>query len=212
MLQKAPDQARLVEAAGEQHDLRGLDREDLADAYRRLRLAVKHAVTDDAEMLAEFDRISRRLEEAAAASIGDIIDTDPYVSVASWQELKDVVRRGVEIGSHTVDHCRLTGIDRERVAQQLADSMQQLEQRVGEKCRHFCYPNGDYDAGVAEQVREAGYASAVTTETGLNSIGDDLMTLRRFAMPGKADGFANLMAISGLSQLPVIGRLARRGA
>ncbi|MBT8080887.1 MAG: polysaccharide deacetylase family protein [Gammaproteobacteria bacterium] len=210
-LQKAPDEARLVDAAGEAHDLRGLDREGLAAAYRRMRLAVKNSVADDEQMLAAFDRISGQLEEAADASISDIIDTDPYVSVASWQELREAAARGgVEIGSHTVNHCRLTGIDAHSVAQQLTDSMQHLEQRVGEGCRHFCYPNGNYDADVAGQVRAAGYASAVTTENGLNAVGDDLMTLRRFAMPGKEDAFTNLMAISGLSQLPVIRRFASR--
>ena len=209
-LQKAPDEARLVEAVGAQHDLRGLDRGQLAEAYKRMRLGVKNSVPDDEQMLAEFDRISAQLEEAADTSIRDIIDTDPYVSVASWQELKDVARRGVEIGSHTVDHCRLTGIDRERVAQQLKDSMQQVAAGVELECRHFCYPNGDHDAGVAEQVREAGYTSAVTTDNGLNGVGDDLMTLRRYAMPARKDAFANLMAISGLTQLPVLRRIAGR--
>ncbi len=207
-LQKAPDEARQVEANGERYDLRRLDRKQLAEGYRRLRLGVKNSVPDDEQMLAEFDRISGQLEEAASTSIRDIIDTDPYVSVASWQELQDVARRGVEIGSHTVDHCRLTGVGTGRVAQQLTDSREHLEQRVGAECRHFCYPNGDYDAGVAEQVREAGYTSAVTTDNGLNNIGDDLMTLRRYAMPGRDDAFANLLAISGLSQLPVLRRFA----
>lgn len=209
-LQKAPDEARQVDAVGERHDLRQLDRTQLAEAYKRLRLGVKNSVTDDAQMLAEFDRISTQLEKAADTSIRDIIDTDPYVSVATWRELREAARRGVEIGSHTVDHCRLTGVDPERVAQQLADSMQHLEQHVELECRHFCYPNGDHDAAVAEQVREAGYASAVTTENGLNAIGDDLMTLRRFAMPVKADAFSNLMAISGFLHLPVIRRFASR--
>ena len=209
-LQKAPDEARQVEAVGQSYDLRQLDRKQLAEGYKRLRLGVKNTVPDDEQMLSEFDRISGQLEEAANTSIRDIIDTDPYVSVASWQELRDVAQRGVEIGSHTVDHCRLTGVDKERVAQQLTDSMQHLQERVGEECRHFCYPNGDYDAGVAEQVRDAGYASAVTTDNGLNGVGDDLMTLRRYAMPAKDNAFGNLMAVSGLGQMPVLRRIAGR--
>lgn len=209
-LQRAPQASRLIEAVGETYDLRDLDGEALADAYRRMRLAVKNSVSDDEQMLAEFDRISTELERAAGTSIRDIIDTDPYVSVATWSQLTDVANDGVEIGSHTVNHCRLTGIPADAVALQLADSKQQLTQQIGQPCAHFCYPNGDYDAAVVEQVRDTGYASAVTTEKGLNRVGDELMTLRRYAMPTHASAFSNLLDISGFRELPGISKMLDR--
>ena len=209
-LQQAPEEARLIEALGKTYDLRNLDRPSLAEGYRRLRLGVKNSVPDDEQMLAEFDRISADLERAAGTSIRDIIDVDPYVAVATWEQLSDVAANGVDIGSHTVNHCRLTGIEHDEVAKQLAESKQTLEQKLDRSCRHFCYPNGDHDRSVAALVDKAGYISAVTTDNGLNRVGDDLMTLRRYPMPSGTDAFSNLLAVSGFTELPVIRRLAGR--
>lgn len=206
-LQRAPQEARLIEANGVTYDLRNLDRPALADGYKRLRLGVKNSVPDDAQMLAEFDRISSELERAAGTSVKEIIDDDPYASVASWSQLAAVAGEDVTIGSHTVDHCRLTGIPEGDVARQLTVSKQQLEDKIGRRCEHFCYPNGDHDGAVASQVKAAGYRSAVTTDNGLNAVGDDLMTLRRYAMPTHADAFKNLLDISGFYELPGVRKL-----
>lgn len=209
-LQHAPEEARLIEALGKSYDLRNLDRQSLAEGYRRLRLGVKNSVPDDEQMLAEFDRISTQLEEAAGTSIRDVIDVDPYVAVATWEQLSGVAADNVEIGSHTVNHCRLTGIDHAEVAKQLAESKEALERKLDRPCRHFCYPNGDHDRAVAALVDKAGYISAVTTDNGLNGVGDDLMTLRRYAMPSSTDAFSNLLAVSGFAELPVIRSVAGR--
>lgn len=203
-LQQAPEEARLIEALGKTYDLRNLDRKGLAEGYKRMRLGVKNSVPDDEQMLAEFDRISSELEQAAGTSVKDVIDADPFVAVATWQQLAEVAADGVEIGSHTVNHCRLTGIRHDEVAAQLAQSKTELEDRIDLPCKHFCYPNGDHDAAVAALVDEAGYTSAVTTDNGLNSVGDDLMTLRRYPMPGSTEAFSNLLAVSGFADLPVI--------
>ncbi len=209
-LQVAPDEARLIEAIGRTFDLRHLDRASLGERYRQMRLAVKESVADDETMLATFDEVSTQLEQAAGASITDIIDSDPWVSIATWSELRDASSAGVEIGSHTVDHCRLTAISRDAVATQLSASKQAVENGVKLACEHFCYPNGDFDTSIAEQVRSAGYRSAVTTQKGQNRIGDDLMTLRRYPMPCKADAFGNLLAVSGFGELPGIRHVAKR--
>lgn len=209
-LQHAPEEARLIEALGKTYDLRNLDRSALAEGYKRMRLGVKNSVPDDEQMLAEFDRISTALERAAGTSIKDVIDVDPYVAVATWEQLSGCAASGVEIGSHTVNHCRLTGIRHDEVARQLAESKSQLEQRIDGPCRHFCYPNGDHDESVATLVDEAGYSSAVTTDNGLNSVGDDLMTLRRYPMPTSSDTFSNLLAVSGFAELPVVRSILGR--
>ena len=209
-LQRAPQGARLIKALGRTYDLRNLDREALAEGYRRMRLGVKNSVSNDEKMLAEFDRISTELERAAGASVREVIDLDPFVAVATWSQLSDIAGRGVEIGSHTVNHSRLTGIEKDKVAKQLVESKQELEQRLGHRCLHFCYPNGDYDAGVTIQVNLAGYASAVTTTRGLNAVGDNLMTLRRYPMPSDVRAFENLLQISGFCELPGLRSLLDR--
>ncbi|MGH8168802.1 MAG: hypothetical protein ACREQ1_16300, partial [Woeseiaceae bacterium] len=53
----------------------------------------------------------------------------------------------------------------------------------------------------------AGYAAAVTTRMGLNRIGDNLYTLRRYPFPTKASALDNLFAISGIRNAPILSRL-----
>jgi peptidoglycan/xylan/chitin deacetylase (PgdA/CDA1 family) len=209
-LQMAPQAVRLIEAEGQAFDLRDLDRASLSEGYRRLRLHIKARAKNDEAMLKQFDSISSALESKAASAIVDVIDSDPFASVVTWNQLAEAGRAGVEIGSHTVDHLRLTAVPAGTVERQLVDSREEIADRTGQNCSHFCYPNGDFDGAVARQVRDAGYESAVTTSKGLNQVGHDLMTLRRFPMPGNTDAFNNLLAISGFAELPVIRRLVAR--
>ena len=43
----------------------------------------------------------------------------------------------------------------------------------------FAYPSGNYSPAVKALVAEAGYAAAVTTAPGYNSLGDDVFALKR---------------------------------
>jgi peptidoglycan/xylan/chitin deacetylase (PgdA/CDA1 family) len=209
-LQAAPDEARRFEASGLDFDLRGGSRAELANGYRQLRLAVKARIESDEEMLEVMHTLAESLEEAAGTSIEDVIGDDPFASVASWNELGKVAHDGVLIGSHTVDHLRLDGVDEHSMAGQLRYSKAEIEQRLGIECAFFCYPNGNFDAQVVAKTREAGYRAAVTTQRGLNAVGDDVYTLKRYGFPTRATAFDNLLAISGLAEAPVLRRLAGR--
>ncbi len=198
-LQKAPDDARLLHAVGRDFDLRGLDRAGLARGYQSLRLAVKNAVPDDAGMLAIFDELSAQLEAAAGTSIDAVLDRDPWAGIAGWDELRGAA--GVaDVGSHTVDHLRLDAIEPAEAERQLRESKAAVERELGTDCSLFCYPNGNYNAAVAALVHRVGYRGAVTTSSGLNAIGDDACTLRRYSFPNRATAFANRLAISGLRE------------
>ena len=205
-LQKSPEDARLIEANGATFDLRGLSREKLAEGYRTLRLSMKTIDNDDG-MLEALDGISDSLELASGSSIGEIIDDDPYVSVADWREFAAAARDGVTIGSHTVDHYRLDSIPRDAVDVQLTQSKAEIERELEQSCEFFCFPNGSFDDYVVERTRDAGYTAAVTTVRGLNEVGDDLFRLKRYAMPSKASAFDNLLAVSGFFELPLVRRI-----
>ena len=127
-------------------------------------------------------------------------------------QLADVARDGVTIGSHTVDHFRLDAVAPDVVDVQLAKSKVDIEDNLKLECQLFCYPNGSFSDTVCKQTRGAGYRAAVTTNKGLNRVGDDLYRLKRFAMPAKATAFDNLLAISGFSELPLVRRLVGGGS
>lgn len=83
-----------------------------------------------------------------------------------WGMVGEVSRNGVEIGSHTKSHPQLSTLSGEALREELQSSKKDLEERLGRKIEHFCYPYGDLNAAVKEEVAQAGYRSAVTTRRG----------------------------------------------
>jgi len=197
-LQHAPDERRLLKSEGYEFDLRGLGREALATSYRDLRVSIKSKEQNDEDMLRIVNEFSEHLESAGESAISDVMDTDSYVAVATWAEQMAAIEQGAMIGSHSVDHHRLTAIPRSDVDRQLSESKSEIEEKLGIDCEFFCYPNGSADKFVRERVRRAEYRAAVTTVHGLNKTGDDLYTLKRYPMPRSPDPQKNLLRLSGI--------------
>jgi peptidoglycan/xylan/chitin deacetylase (PgdA/CDA1 family) len=77
-----------------------------------------------------------------------------------WDELGALADEGWEIGSHTVTHPRLTQLDDQRLADELAESRRTVEARLGRACTSIAYPYGDVDARVVAAAGRAGYVAA----------------------------------------------------
>jgi peptidoglycan/xylan/chitin deacetylase (PgdA/CDA1 family) len=77
-----------------------------------------------------------------------------------WTELRELTTQGIEIGSHTKSHPRLTQIPSERAATELQASRCELEQHLGISAPTLAYPFGDWDARIENLARAAGYRLA----------------------------------------------------
>jgi peptidoglycan/xylan/chitin deacetylase (PgdA/CDA1 family) len=97
---------------------------------------------------------------------------------AGWAELEQARARGFEVGSHSVHHPWLGRLDPEAVRDELSQSREMIEKRLG-ACRHFAYPHGDVNPDLVAAVRDAGYRTACTTRRGFNGRGQSLLELRR---------------------------------
>lgn len=106
-------------------------------------------------------------------------DWDGFMNVA---QMKDLVARGHEIGSHSHSHALLPQCTDEELRTEIAGSKQALEAAVGAPVTTFCYPNGSIDPRSVAVAREAGYRAAVTTQWGSNVREDDRFRLQRFNM------------------------------
>lgn len=104
---------------------------------------------------------------------------DGFMSVG---QMKDLVARGHEIGSHSHSHALLPQCTDDELRAEIAGSRQKLEAALGTPVTTFCYPNGSFDSRCVAQAREAGYRAAVTTRWGSNSRSDDVFRLQRFNM------------------------------
>jgi peptidoglycan-N-acetylglucosamine deacetylase len=78
-------------------------------------------------------------------------------------DLRALSSEGFEIGGHSVSHQSLPNLRTDQLIHEVRGCKHLLEQTLGEKVLMFCYPNGHFDAGVVQQVRDAGYKGARTT-------------------------------------------------
>ncbi|MDP2028659.1 MAG: polysaccharide deacetylase family protein [Thiobacillus sp.] len=134
-------------------------------------------------------------------------------------ELRVMRESGMEIGSHTVNHVRLTEADDAQLRRELHDSRATLEDMLGQAVSSFAYPYGAWDARCADAVREAGYSAACTTRTGWALRDHNPYTLRRLTvyntdtvstLARKLAYAANDIAWRSLVRQYFSGRLARR--
>ena len=78
----------------------------------------------------------------------------------TWDELRDLVERGIEVSSHTVSHPHLPALSDGELAAELRDSKHQLEDELGRPCTVLAYPFGDCDDRVRAAAALAGYEVA----------------------------------------------------
>jgi peptidoglycan/xylan/chitin deacetylase (PgdA/CDA1 family) len=184
------------------------DRAALRASYKRLRDEGKALVRHDTEMLREMETLAEVLEARSGRRLADLLETDDWTAIATWDEIRAAAGDDVSFGSHTVDHVRLSFVDAETMEDQLRRSKRTIEAETGRPCRYFCYPNGSFDGRAAETTRACGYDAAVTTEEGTNRPGTDLMTLRRVDLAPDGDLTRLLLDVSGLSD--ALGGIAAR--
>lgn len=102
---------------------------------------------------------------------------DAYLS---WNQIRELDRSGlVTIAAHTVDHLNLPAQSEAIQRFQIFDSKAQLEAEVGHPVQHFAYPYGSYNALSASLVRQAGFATAVSTIPGTVHTFNSIYTLHR---------------------------------
>ena len=97
---------------------------------------------------------------------------------AGWDELERATLRGFEVGSHSVNHHRLTSLDPSHVEEEIQGSRAEIRARLG-RCNHFAYPFGAVSERSQHALARSGYRTACTTRSGLNRPGQPLVTLRR---------------------------------
>lgn len=176
-------------------------RDTLAQSYSRLRGILKHADMPDIEMRDYFDQLAESLEKQSGMSIKQIVKDDPWSAILTWDEIGDISRTTeITIGSHTVDHVRLGQTGAEASRDQVVRSKEAIEKVIGKSCHHFCYPNGSWNQQAVDILKETGYASAVTTDEGINDPGVDLFKLKRISISGKKDPLFLLASTAGLSR------------
>jgi peptidoglycan/xylan/chitin deacetylase (PgdA/CDA1 family) len=87
------------------------------------------------------------------------------LATMSWDHLRELVARGVEVGSHTVSHPHLPQLADGELDGELRDSKLRLEDELRRPCRFVAYPFGEEDERVRAAAHRAGYEAAYALQS-----------------------------------------------
>jgi peptidoglycan/xylan/chitin deacetylase (PgdA/CDA1 family) len=85
----------------------------------------------------------------------------------------------VTIGSHGMDHRRMTGIKNNEAEEELAKSKKRLEDITGKEVKMYSFPFGDYNDSHVALARKVGYQRVFTIDASLTSGTDDEFVIGR---------------------------------
>jgi peptidoglycan/xylan/chitin deacetylase (PgdA/CDA1 family) len=102
----------------------------------------------------------------------------PTFAMMSWEQIQQLDRSGIEIGSHTLTHPRLGLLTDYQKEVEIRSSKEILEERLGHPVESFAYPYGQWDKASLNYVRQY-YRSACTTEIAQATLSSNLYLIPR---------------------------------
>jgi peptidoglycan/xylan/chitin deacetylase (PgdA/CDA1 family) len=126
----------------------------------------------------------KKMEEELKLSLDSTPDTPALYQPLDMTSIIAMNNSGlVSIGSHTVSHVILSRCSSVQMEKELAESRRFLETALGSPVDLFCYPNGkegDFNEETGSMVKKSGYACALTTVDGMNTVKTSPYELRRY--------------------------------
>ena len=110
----------------------------------------------------------------------------PLMNAAQLREVQDM---GFTIGSHSKSHLRLAQQEDACIAAETRDSKTALEDLLGRRVDHFCYPYGSHDLRAVQAAAAAGYVTGTTCVRAAATPAEDLLALPRKAVSRGDDVF-----------------------
>lgn len=123
---------------------------------------------------------------------------------ASADDLRELASRGHEVGGHSYDHVRMTALNDQQLASDIARSREALETALHDRVYSFCYPygiDGTYDARVSSAVKAGGFTCAFTSVEGMNDVSADLFMLKRMPIMADSGFFPFVLKITGVEMV-----------
>jgi peptidoglycan/xylan/chitin deacetylase (PgdA/CDA1 family)/glycosyltransferase involved in cell wall biosynthesis len=114
---------------------------------------------------------------------------EPSAPLLAADQIREMDRAGIEFGSHTVSHPHLTRIGRRQVQEELRRSKACVEELIGRPVYSLCYPYGDLNGSVKEDLFATGYEFGVAGDSGPLRFGDDPGEVRRAQVFPDTDRF-----------------------
>jgi peptidoglycan/xylan/chitin deacetylase (PgdA/CDA1 family) len=125
----------------------------------------------------------------------------------NWDEVREMHRLGMTIGSHTMTHPNLPSAGIERAREELVDSRRRLEHEISAPVTMFSYPNGGAERyltpDIQRIVREVGYAAASTSHNSFATEASDIFALERIEVEERVEDLAFALEVERFAFKPV---------
>lgn len=116
-----------------------------------------------------------------------------------WDKVREMKGAGISFGSHTANHVILTRCSKEQAEKEIYESKRKIEAELGEECKFFCYPNGNFNKTVKEVLMKVGFLCALTLASGMNDLQTDPYEVRRIGISNSDDFLSFLGKLTGIT-------------
>ena len=144
--------------------------------------------------------ITDRIDGERPAPVNEWKESDDETFL-SWKEIKELQKHGVEFGSHTCSHRKLSELLEQDVERELRVSHQTIAAQLSQSMMPLAFPYGAYSDAVISMTRELPYTCALTTDAGTNALLSDPFLLRRNLIGDDDDEALFAARVSGLTAL-----------
>ena len=129
----------------------------------------------------------------------------------NWDQLRQVMSSGGDIGSHTHTHPHLVDLSPQEIEAEFKESKEILEKNLDIEAKWFAYPFGDYDNTIRSIGKKAGYELMLTSDPG--SVGEQTKSdiIPRQAIVGQNMNMERFREKLRRTPLGVVERLPLRG-
>jgi peptidoglycan/xylan/chitin deacetylase (PgdA/CDA1 family) len=117
--------------------------------------------------------------QAAFFIVSGVMRKVPGARRLAPEQIVDLARHGMTIGSHTRTHCDLTAVSAGEAAVEMETSRVELAALIQRPVRYLAYPGGRFNRTVAELARASGFEAACCSLGGGLNNRDSLFWLHR---------------------------------
>jgi len=122
---------------------------------------------------------------------------EPKLMMMSKEQVKEMSDYGIEMGGHTQHHVDLLKHNAEEQLREIKGSKEDVEKITQKPAISFAYPFGGINESIKKITQTAGYAYAVSTNTGPKEFGADWFQVRRIEVTPKTTLFSFKNKVSG---------------
>jgi peptidoglycan/xylan/chitin deacetylase (PgdA/CDA1 family) len=105
----------------------------------------------------------------------------------TWKQAEEMALNGMSIQNHSRRHYDMRKRDGAWLVYEILGPIQTIEAHTGVRPQFFCYPGGQFDQNVVDELRAAGVIAAFTTNDGTFNYTDNMLRLPRVRIRGSTN-------------------------